>query len=117
MRCVAALVLVPAIVAQDPRFEAQSRLVLVPVTVTDTKNRSVEGLEAADFIVLDNGRQHKPVVDTFATGVAPIALVVAVQSSGISAAVLAKVQKIGAMIQPLITGERGRAALVTFDNR
>ena len=43
--------------------------------------------------------------------VAPIALVVAVQSSGISAAALAKVQKIGAMIQPLITGDRGRASL------
>lgn len=117
MRFAIALLLVPAMVAQEPRFEAQSRLVLVPVTVTDSKNRSVEGLEAADFTILDNGRQHKPVVDTFATGVAPIALVIAVQSSGISAAVLAKVQKIGAMIQPLITGDRGRAALVTFDDR
>jgi len=56
-------------------------------------------------------------VDTFGTGVAPIALVVAVQSSGISSAALAKVRKIGAMIQPLITGERGCAAVVAFAER
>ena len=39
------------------------------------------------------------------------------QSSGISAPVLAKLQKIGAMIQPLITGERGCGALLSFAER
>jgi hypothetical protein len=51
------------------------------------------------------------------TGVAPIALVVAVQSSGISAAVIEKAQKIGVMIQPMVTGERGAAALLSFDKK
>jgi VWFA-related protein len=46
-----------------------------------------------------------------------LALVVAVQSSGISAAALAKVRRIGAMIQPLVTGESGCAALVAFAER
>jgi VWFA-related protein len=40
-----------------------------------------------------------------------------VQSSGISAAVLEKVRKVGAMIQPLVVGERGCAGLVSFDQR
>lgn len=100
--------------AQDPRFAANSRLVLVPVNVTDANGRPVEGLEASDFLVADNSRPQKAGVDTIDTGVAPIALVIAVQSSGISTAVLEKVRKVGAMIQPLITGDRGCAGLVSF---
>ena len=106
-----------SLAAQDPEFNVESRLVLVPVTVTDTKGRSVDGLEASDFLIYDNGVRQRAVVDTLGTGVAPIALVIAVQSSGISAPALAKVQKIGGMIQPLITGERGCAAVVAFDDR
>jgi len=107
-----------SLLAQEPpHFDVQSRLVLVPVTITDQKGRVIEGLVQDDFMVLDNGRPQKVDLDSFATGVAPIALVVAVQSSGISAAVLTKVRKIGSMIQPLITGERGCAALVSFAER
>ena len=117
MRAVVALVSALSIAAQEPGFEVQSRLVLVPVTVTDSKGRPVEDLTADQFTVLDNGRPQKITVDTFATGVAPIALVIAVQSAGISAPVLDKVRKIGNMIQPLITGQRGCAGLLAFDER
>jgi VWFA-related protein len=106
-----------SLAAQESRFEVRSRLVPVPATVTDLKGRSIDGLEASDFLVLDNGRPQKAVVDTIDTGVAPIALLIAVQSSGISAAVIEKVRTIGAMIQPLITGERGCAGLVSFAER
>jgi VWFA-related protein len=91
--------------------------VLVPVTVTGAKGRTVDGLEAADFLLLDNGIPQKTTVDTTATGVAPISLVIAVQSSGISAAVLEKVRKIGGMVRPLVTGERGCAGVVSFAER
>jgi VWFA-related protein len=91
--------------------------VLVPVTVTDPKGRSIDGLESSDFLLLDNRQPQKVTVDAIDTGVAPIALVVAVQSSGISVAVLEKVRKIGPMIQPLITGERGCAGVVSFAER
>jgi VWFA-related protein len=114
MRYAVLLAFVVPLTAQDSRFDVRSRLVLVPVTVTDANGRSVDGLEASDFLLLDNQRERKVTVDTIATGVAPIALVIAVQSSGISTAVLEKVRKIGAMIQPLITGDRGCAALVSF---
>ena len=110
-----ALAAVVSLAGQDQRFEVQSRLVLVPATVTDRKGRIVEGLEAADFVLLDNRKRQRVAVDTFGRGIAPIAMVVAVQSSGISVAALDKVRKIGSMIQPLITGKRGCAALLTFD--
>jgi VWFA-related protein len=103
--------------AQEPRFGAQSRLVLVPATVTFDNGRPADGLEAGDFVVLDNGRPQKASVDTIATGVAPVALVVAVQASGISKPVLEKVSRIGAMIQPLVTGERGCGGVLAFSDR
>ena len=117
MKCLVPFAVVVALAAQDPRFGVQSRLVLVPVTVTGMKGRPVDGLEIQDFVVLDNGRPQKATVDAMGTGVAPIALVVAIQASGISRAVLDKVRKIGAMIQPVITGERGCAAVVSFSER
>ena len=117
MKCTAALAVALSLVAQESRFDAESRLVLVPVTVTDSKGRFVDGLEASDFLVLDDGCEREVTVDSFATGVAPVALAIAVQSSGISSAALIKVKKIGTMIQPLITGERGCAALVAFAER
>jgi VWFA-related protein len=114
MRAAVVLCLFIPLIAQDSRFGVNSRLVLVPVTVTDAKGHSVDGLEAADFVVLDGDKQQKITVDTLATGVAPIALAIAVQSSGISIPVLEKVRKIGSMIQPLVTGDRGCASLVSF---
>src|SRR5689334_3012646 len=105
------------VAAQEPRFNVRSPLVMAPVMVTDAKGASVAGLEDADFLLLDNGRAQKIIVDSIDTGVAPISLVIAVQSSGISAAVIDKVRKVASMIQPLVTGERGSTAVVSFDQR
>lgn len=101
--------------AQDPRFDAQSRLVLVPVTVTGEKGRFVDGLKASDFVLLDNGQPQTFALDTIGTGMAPVALVIAVQSSGVAAGALEVLRTIPSMIQPFVTGERGCAALVSFD--
>jgi VWFA-related protein len=117
MRYVSACLFALSALAQDSSFDVESRLVLVPVSVTDAKGRTVESLEAKDFIVRDNGKPQAATVDTFATGVAPIALVIAVQTSGISLPVIKKVQKIGSMIQPIVTGDRGCAALLGFAER
>jgi VWFA-related protein len=115
MRFIILLILTALLFAQDSRFNVQSRMVLVPTTVTNARGKTVDGLDAPDFLVLDDGKPQNAIVDTVDTGVAPIALVIAVQSSGISAAAIEKVQRIGSMIQPLITGERGAAAVVSFD--
>lgn len=44
MRLAIALAAAMGLAAQEPGFQAQSRLVLVPVTVTDAKGRTVEDL-------------------------------------------------------------------------
>jgi VWFA-related protein len=110
-----------ALAAQEPA--ARSRpdiktnvpLVLVPVTVVDKKGRFIDGLGADDFVVSDGGVRQKILLDTSDTVSAPVSLVIAIQSSGISQPALAKIRKVGSMVQPLITGEQGQAAVVSFD--
>jgi VWFA-related protein len=107
----------PALAAYAQQvIRSESRLVMAPVVVLDANGAYVSDLGVGDFELLDDGTPRAVRVDTADTGVAPISLIVAVQKAAISAAVLAKVRKIGAMIQPLITGDRGEAALIAFDD-
>ncbi len=46
----------PAASRAQPTFESGITVVSLPVYVTDSKGRSVTGLEAEDFVVEDNGR-------------------------------------------------------------
>jgi len=96
-------------------IRSESRLVIVPTVVLDEKGAYVAGLTTGDFQLLDEGTPRAVRVDASDTGVAPISLIVAIQSAQLSAAVLAKIRKIGAMIQPLIIGEHGEAAVIAFD--
>jgi VWFA-related protein len=100
--------------AQDTVIRTTVPLILVPATVTDRKGKAVDGLTETDFEVLDNGItvQHR-----LETTNQPIALVVAVQTNAIAGPALAKVQKIGAMFEPLVTGEGGVAAIVTYSDQ
>jgi VWFA-related protein len=104
-------------VAQEVTFRATVPVVVTPVTVTDGKGRMVDGLEAYDIQVSDNGRSVAFRMDTVDTLTSPLALVVVVQTNDVSAHALLKIRKVGAMLQPLITGERGAAAVVTYADR
>jgi len=97
--------------AQGPVIRTTVPLVLVPTTVTDRHGKTVDGLNESDFEVLDNGT---PVKHRLEVSTQPIALVVAVQTSAIAGPALAKIQKIGAMFEPLVVGDRGVAAILTY---
>lgn len=101
--------------AQETAIRVQTRLVQVPVSVTAKDGRSVEGLHAVDFRVLDDGIEREITADVFDSGAARISLVVAIQSSAVPAEALATIHRIGGMFQPLVIGRRGEAAVVTFD--
>ena len=102
---------------QERPFRTETRVVQVPVSVTDTKGHNVDGLKAADFVVLDDGAAQQIELDTFGTGAAPISLVIAIQNSAVSTPAMVKIRRIGGMIQPLVIGHRGEAAVMTFDNQ
>src|SRR5580658_5107642 len=101
----------------DTTIRANVHLVLVPVTVTDAKGKFVDGLTSQDFVLYDDGvPQRQLQVDSSDTVLAPIALVVAIQASWISQPALEKIHKIGGMLQPLVSGEKGEAAVLAYDS-
>jgi len=100
--------------AQEPTFRANVPVVLVPVTVADGKGRFVEGLTAADFSLLEDGREKEFHMDPADAVVAPLAIVIAVQTNDLSATANLKVRKVGSLIQPLITGSKGHAAVIAY---
>jgi VWFA-related protein len=114
--CVLCALAVAASAQEQPTIRANVPLVLVPVTVTDKKGNSIDGLKVDDFLIADDGVRQNIRLDTSDTVLAPISLVVAIQCSGISAAVLAKINRVGGMIQPLVSGDRGRTAVIAFDD-
>jgi VWFA-related protein len=102
--------------AQDATIRTNVPLVQVPVTVTDSKGKSMDGLQAEDFLLYDDRVPQTGFrLDTSDIVVAPIALVVAIQSSGISEVALEKIRRVGSLIQPLVAGERGQAAILAYD--
>lgn len=105
-----------SLAGQERSLKTEIRVVQVPVTVTDAKGANVDGLKARDFQVTDDGAMRETSLDTFGTGMAPISLVIAIQTSGLSKPALGKVRRIGGMIVPLVIGRRGEAAVVTFDD-
>ena len=107
----------PVLPKEDSTIRANVHLVLVPVTVTDPKGKFIDGLSAEDFVLYDDGVLQKQVqVDSSDTVLAPVALVIAIQCSGISQAALEKIHKVGGMFQPLIAGEKGEAAVLAYDD-
>src|SRR5581483_7573270 len=111
-----AAVLCSLSVSAQPTIKTNVPLVLVPVTVTDRKGALIDGLTESDFVLSDEGVRQKIHLDTSDTVLAPVSLVLAIQCSDISSTALAKINRVGGMIQPLIAGERGSAAVVAFDD-
>src|ERR1700689_5753598 len=86
--------------AQD--IKTNVHLVLVPTTVMDKHGTLIDGLSADDFAVFDDNVRQQVHMDTSDTVLAPVSLVVLVQSSGISTPALARIRLVGAMIKPLV---------------
>ena len=93
--------------AQRPSSDTTVSLVVVPATVSGSDGRCVRGLTGADFLLIDNERPRPVRVDEETS---PISLVIAIQSSSISAPALAKIRKIGSLVEPLLILQGGEAA-------
>ena len=89
-------------------------VVTAPVTVLDRDGNFVDGLQPAQFRLFDNEKEQDIKVDvTFQ----PISMVIAIQANDRVEAVLPQIQKIGGMIEPLVIGSEGEAAVLAFDSR
>jgi VWFA-related protein len=111
MRAAALLLLIATIAGAQ--FKGTATLVVAPTTVTDSKGKYIDAVLPEDLVLYDNGvRQPIQVDESFN----PISLVVAVQTSANSAAILDKMGSSGILFADLLAGDRGETALVTFSD-
>jgi VWFA-related protein len=88
--------------------------VVAPVVVFDRSGNTVAGIRPDQFHLFDNGKEQNIQVDeTFV----PISMVVAIQTNAEAEQALTQVKKIGNLIKPLVLGDLGEAAVMSFDSR
>jgi VWFA-related protein len=87
--------------------------VIAPVSVTDSANHFVDGLTAEDLVLYDNNVPQKIQMDWT---MYPIDLVVAVQASSNSGAVIDKLGASGILFTQLLAAEAGQTAMITFSD-
>ncbi len=97
-----------------PTLRAHAAIVVVPVTVLDGEGSVVAGLGTENFRLTSDSAPLPFRLDTTDTIDAPVALVVAIQTAAGSAAALVKIRKIASMIVPLVCGDRGETAVVSY---
>jgi VWFA-related protein len=104
----------PAVEQTPTTFRTSVDVVVAPVVVKDRDGGYVNGLQPSDFRLFDNGKEQNIKVDVTYQ---PISMVIVVQANGHVDSVLPQIQKIGSMIQPILIGDQGEAAVLAFDHR
>jgi VWFA-related protein len=82
------------------------------VSVTDRKGVPIQALDRPDFAVFVDGKPQHFELDE---PIAPLSMVTAVESSDLAAAALAKIRKVGSLLEPVLAGQNGDVAVVSFD--
>jgi VWFA-related protein len=121
-----AFLVAAALLAQNPQdsaklpentgttFRSTVQEVVAPVSVVDRDGVNVDNLRPDQFHLFDNNKEQDIHVNV---SFPPISLVIAVECSDHAESVLPQIQKIGDMIQPIVIGEQGEAAVLAFDSR
>jgi VWFA-related protein len=111
MRVAAAVMLACSGWAQ---FRSTVPLVVAPTTVTNSQGRYVDGLKPDDLILYDNNVPQTIQMDWMTY---PISLVVAVQASSNSGAVVDKLGGSGILFTQLLAADAGETAVISFSDR
>jgi len=109
---VAAAVLALACAGQA-QFRSTAPLVVAPTTVTDSGGRYVDGLTPENLILYDNNVPQPIHMDWMTY---PISLVVAVQTSANSGAVIDKLGGSGILFTELLAADAGETAVISFSD-
>jgi VWFA-related protein len=110
------LVFGTAAVPQEPTFNAQANVVLVPTLVRDRSGTVVYGLQAEDFIIEDDGVTQTPYLDEPAEA-GPVSIVIAVQSGRRAWREFARMRGLPSMLEPVLSHPDTETALVLFDSK
>src|SRR5664280_2020654 len=111
MRLAAAVVVLTC--AGRAQFRSTVSLVIAPTTVTDSKGRYVDGLTPEDLTLYDNNVPQAIQMDWM---MYPISLVVVVQTSSNSGAVIDKLGGSGILFTQLLAADAGETAVISFSD-
>jgi VWFA-related protein len=111
MRLAAAIVLLTS--SGWAQFKSTVPLVVAPTTVTDSKGHYVDGLTPQDLVLYDNNVPQRIQMDWTTY---PIDLVVAVQTSSNSGAVIDKLGGSGILFTELLAADAGETAVISFSD-
>src|ERR1700693_6588437 len=95
------------------QFKSTVPLVVAPTTTTDSKGHYVDGLTPEDLILYDNNVPQAIQMDWM---MYPIDLVVAVQASSNSGAVIDKLGGSGILFTQLLAADAGETAVISFSD-
>jgi len=95
------------------QFKSTVPLVVAPVSVTDSKGKYVDGLTEEDLLLYDNSVPQAVQMEWMTY---PISLVVAVQTSANSGAVIDKLGGSGILFTQLLAADAGETAVVSFSD-
>ena len=101
---------------QEPTFNAQSNVVLLPTLVKDSNGNVVYGLQATDFIIEDDGVEQAPYLDE-AAEVGPVSVVIAVQYGRRAWREFDRMRGLPSMLEPVLSQPGTQTALVFFDSK
>ncbi len=100
--------------SEKPLIVEKFTFVVAPVTVTDKSGNLINGLRANDFQLFDNDNPQRITQDI---AFHPISLVIAVQGSANMEGLIPKIQRLGSVLDDLVLGEQGEAAVIKYDHR
>ncbi|MFN7992630.1 MAG: VWA domain-containing protein [Bryobacteraceae bacterium] len=111
MRVLAAILMLASLARAQ--FKSTASLVVVPTTVKDSKGQYVDGLRTEDLVLYDNNVPQRIQMDWM---VFPIDLVVSVQASDNSGAVIDKLGGSGILFTELVAADAGETAVISFSD-
>jgi von Willebrand factor type A domain len=110
------LVLGTTATPQEPTFNAQANVVLVPALVRDASGEVVYGLQAKDFVIEDDGVEQTPHLDESAEA-GPVSVIIAVQRGRRAWREFARIRGLASMLEPMLNQPNIETALVFFDSK
>jgi len=102
--------------AQEPTFQSQSSVVIVPALVRDVTGHAIYGLQAADFVIEDDGVEQAVQLDEPAKA-EPLSLLVAIQTGRRAWREFGRVQGLNSMLAPILDQPRSHIAVLAFDSQ